>query len=102
MKVSIVRGGGVGGMATRTLLESAALPEPDAQALSSHVQAALGGGDAPAPAAASPDDLLYEIAVDDAGNQVTRRYTESSLPEPVRQLVEWVDGRPERSFSLER
>ena len=91
-------------MATRTLLESAALPEPDAQALSSRVQAALGdaGGDAPAPAAASPDDLLYEIAVDDGGNQVTRRFTESSLPEPVRQLVEWVDGRPERSFSLER
>ena len=96
-------------MATRTLLESAALPEPDAQALSSRVQAALGGAgggdagrDAPAPAAASPDDLLYEIAVDDGGNQVTRRFTESSLPEPVRQLVEWVDGRPERSFSLER
>ena len=88
-------------MATRTLLDSDALPAADAQALSSQVQAAaLQSGGAPAPAV--PDEQQYEVSVDDSGNQMTQRYTDSTLPEGVRQLVEWVDSRPERSFSLER
>ena len=88
-------------MATRTLLDSDALPAADVQALSAHVQAAaLQAGGAPAPA--TPDEQQYEISVDDGGNQVTQRYTDSTLPEGARQLVEWVDSRPERSFSLER
>jgi len=89
-------------MATRTLLDSDALPAADAQTLSSHVQAAdLPAAGAPAPAP-QPDELHYEISVDDAGHQVTQRYTDATLPEGVRQLVAWVDNRPERSFTLER
>jgi hypothetical protein len=101
MKVSIVRGGGVGGMATRTLLDSEALPAADAATLSTHVQGAELG-QAPAPATRIPDDQSYEISVDDGGNQVAQRYTDSNLPDGARRLVEWVDSRPERSFSLER
>jgi len=100
MKVTIVRGGGVGGMTTRTQLESDALPAADAQTLSSHVQgAALQTG--AAPGTRSPDALLYEISVNDAGNDVTQRFTEDTLPEGVRQLVQWVDSRPERTDSIE-
>jgi hypothetical protein len=64
--------------------------------------AALQSAGGPAPRSAAPDEQQYEISVDDGGGQVTQRYTDTTLPEGVRQLVEWVDSRPERSFSLER
>ncbi len=100
MKVTIVRGGGVGGMTTRTQLESDALPAADAQTLAAHVQgAALQAGAAPGPR--SPDALLYEISVNDGGSDVTQRFTEDSLPEGVRQLVQWVDSRPERTDAID-
>jgi hypothetical protein len=102
MKVTIVRGGGVGGMTTRTQLESDALPGADAQALSSHIQgAALQAGSAPGSGTRSPDELLYEISVNDGGNDVTQRFTENTMPEGVRQLVQWVDSRPERTDSID-
>jgi hypothetical protein len=103
MKVTVVRGGGLAGMTTRTQLDSNALPEGEAQTLSSYVQgAALHEGGKTAAAPATPDDLLYEISVDDGGTHVTQRYREDSLPDDIRQLVQWIDSRPERSFGLDR
>ena len=102
MKVTVVRGGGVAGMATRTQLDSNALPAGDAQTLSSFVQGAALQEGATVPPPATPDDLLYEISVEDAGTQVTRRFTEGNLPEDIRQLVQWIDSRPERSFGVDR
>ncbi|HEY1278747.1 MAG TPA: protealysin inhibitor emfourin [Acidimicrobiales bacterium] len=102
MKVTVVRGGGIAGMTTRTQLDSNALPAGEAQTLSSFVQGAALGEQAKTPPATTPDDLLYEISVEDAGTQVTQRFSEGSLPEDIRQLVQWIDSRPERSFGVER
>jgi hypothetical protein len=96
MKVTIVRGGGIAGMTTGTTLESGALPEADAQTFSAHVQAAaLHEARTSGPQTRSPDELLYAISVDDAGGQVVQRFTDATLPDEVRRLVEWVDSRPE-------
>jgi hypothetical protein len=104
MKVTVVRGGGIAGMTTRTQLDSNTLPAGEAQTLSSFVQGAAlhEGAKARPPAPATPDDLLYEISVEDAGTQVTQRYSEGNLPDDIRQLVQWIDSRPERSFGVER
>jgi hypothetical protein len=101
MKVTVVRGGGIAGMTTRTQLDSSALAAGDAQTLSSFVQGAALGEGAKAPPRATPDDLLYEISVEDAGTEVTQRFNEGDLPEDIRQLVQWIDSRPERSFGVE-
>jgi hypothetical protein len=102
MKVTIVRGGGIGGMTTRTTLESGTLPAAEAQALTSRVRgAALHEERPPESSPRTPDDLLYEIAVDDAGHQVAQRFTDAAMPDEVRRLVEWVDARPERADSIE-
>lgn len=48
-----------------------------------------------------PDEMLYELTAQDGGRTHTLRYAESQLPEDVRQLIAWVDGRPERSEAIE-
>ena len=102
MKVTVVRGGGIAGMTTRTQLDSSALPADEAQTLSSFVQGAALREGTKASASAMPDDLLYEISVEDSGTQVTQHFSEGNLPEDIRQLVQWIDSRPERSFGVER
>lgn len=101
MKLAIVRGGGIAGMVTLTELDSAALSGPDAQALTDQVdRAGLRTLPEPAPTRRQPDELAYEIVVYDDGDRLRLRFSEASLPDEVRLLVEWVDGRPERSQSL--
>jgi Emfourin len=103
MKVTVVRGGGIAGMTTRTQLDSDALPQTEARTLSSYVQnAALEEAKTPPSKSGGPDELLYEVSVDDAGAQVTQRFTEANLPDDVRRLVQWIDARPERSHRIER
>jgi len=103
MKVTVVRGGGIAGMTTRTQLDSKALPDADAHTLSSFVQgAALHEEAKTAPAPAAADDLLYEVSVDDAGRRVSQRFSETNLPDDVRRLVQWMAPRPERSFGVDR
>jgi hypothetical protein len=95
VKVSIVRGGGIAGIVTRTELSSERLPE-EARRRFESLAAQVAPGTLSG--AAHADELLYRVTVDD----VTATYTESTLPEPVRALIEFVRERPERQDALER
>ena len=93
MRVSIIRGGGMAGVATRTQLASDALPKDAGERLRELASAVAPSDDA---AARRPDELLYTVEV----NGVTATHTETTLPEPVRALIEFVDERPERQDGL--
>jgi hypothetical protein len=93
VKVSIVRGGGVAGVATRTQLAADALPRDAGERLRELASAVAPADDA---ASRSPDELLYKVQVDG----VTATHTETTLPEPVRALIDFVDERPERQDGL--
>jgi hypothetical protein len=93
MKVSIVRGGGVAGVATRTQLAADALPRDAGERLRELASAVAPADDA---ASRGPDELLYRVQVDG----VTATHTETTLPEPVRALIDFVDERPEREDGL--
>ena len=45
--------------------------------------------------------MLYEVCVERADGTTTARYTDATLPEAVRALIAWADGRPERTDALE-
>jgi hypothetical protein len=90
VNVSIVRGGGIGGIATRTQLASEELPADAGrrlEALASAVTPATEAG-----GASHPDETLYKVEIDG----VTATHTETTLPEPVRALIDFVSERPER------
>ncbi len=102
MKVTIVRGGGFSGLVSRTELDAQKLGSSAAQTLASEVaRAKLDEQPAPAPARRWPDAQSYELCVEDAGSAVHVRYTDATMPEPVRLLLAWVDARPERTDTLE-
>jgi hypothetical protein len=92
--VSIIRGGGMAGIATRTLLASEALPKDACRRLRELASAVAPADDA---AVRHPDETLYRVDVDG----VIATHTETTLPEPVRALIEFVDERPERRDALE-
>ncbi len=97
MRLEIVRGGGLAGLVSRTELDSADLPGPDAERFAELCRgAALAGPGAAAPPGAA-DGLLYEITLEDAAGRRTARYSDVSLPAPTQALVEFVDARPERT-----
>jgi hypothetical protein len=94
VNVSIVRGGGIAGIATRTQLASEALPKAAEKRLEELAAAVSpAAGDKPA----YPDETLYRVTVDG----VTATHTETTLPEPVRALIDFVSERPERRDRLE-
>jgi len=103
MKLSVVRGGGLAGMVTRTELASDKLSAEDAKALHEKV---AGAGllephtDAPSPPS-HPEDLSYELTVEHEGRTRTVRLRESAMPEEVRSLIEWSDSLPERQMVIE-
>jgi hypothetical protein len=110
MKLDIVRGGGLAGIATRTELDAKALDAATAEGFTSRTrEAGILSSPSAAPAQASgrepevrhPDEMLYELTAQDGERTHTSRYTESGLPEDVRQLIAWVDERPERSDTIE-
>jgi hypothetical protein len=98
VKLSIVRGGGLAGIARRTEITSDALPPDAAQALAAQVSAVV-----PVPPAAerTPDEMLYIVCVDGPDGTTEARYTDANLPEEVRTLIAWADGRPERTDAFE-
>jgi hypothetical protein len=101
VRLEIIRGGGLAGLVSRTELDSADLPAPDAERLAALCRAAElaePGGTSASPAAA--DALLYEITLDDTAGRRTARYSDATLPPPAQALVEFVDGRPERTTSV--
>ena len=99
MLVTIVRAGGLAGFVRRTELDSTALP-PDAVAALRELVDRLPTDPAPAVVAA-PDELRYELTLDDDGVTTTLRPTEQTLSESERLLIAFVDGRSERTDSVE-
>jgi hypothetical protein len=100
MKLAIVRGGGLAGIATTTRLHAAALPPEEAEKLESKVRSSALLSPQPDPPAAPghPDDLLYEVTVGEGDKEHTVRFSDENMPDDVRSLIEWVDSRPESEF----
>jgi len=97
VRLEIVRGGGLAGLVSRTELDSADLPAPEAERLAELCRSAdLAEPGDPAPPGAA-DALLYEITLEDAGGRRTARYSDATLPAPAEALVAFVDERPERT-----
>ena len=94
VNVLIVRGGGIAGIATRTQLASDALPKAACRRLEELAARVEAGSDA---APGHPDETLYKVEVDG----VIATDTETTLPEPVRALIDFVCERPERQDGLE-
>jgi hypothetical protein len=102
LKLTITRGGGLAGLTRQTELESDALADDNASELHEQVEGAEwlhedAARDAPP---AHPDEMSYEVSVEHEGQTTTRRFTEQTLPEPLRLLIAWVDSRPERRQSI--
>lgn len=97
LRISIARGGGVGGFVTRTELSSSALEPEDRRRLHQEVAGSglkqLAGHTADGPA--HPDELNYRIAVESPHGAVSADFCEHELTPPLRALLDWVEGRPE-------
>jgi hypothetical protein len=104
VKVTIVRGGGIGGISTRTELDDDGLPDDDARRMFADVfgRAKSRARSPEPPGRPAPDQTLYEVQLDDGDDEVKARFDDQNLPEEVRHLVEWVDARPERRHRIER
>lgn len=101
MRVSVVRGGGFGGLVRTTTADTDRLSPRDRQELAALVRLA-GLSDAPAapnPEESEPDRFTYTVTVEDEKHRRKARFSERSLPEEVRNLISWVgavSGREER------
>ena len=100
MKLSILRGGGLAGIVTRTELEADRLP-PDARAALAQKVESIGRLGDPAPPASLPDELHYEVTIEDGRGKRAAHFSDSNLPKPLRELIEWADARPERTTRIE-
>lgn len=101
MRLAVDRGGGIAGLVRRTEISGEALPPGDAQRLREQVQrSGLSEVAEPAPGERLPDETLYAITLEDAGRERTVRFSETQLPDALRDLIAWVDGRPERSEEI--
>jgi len=100
VRVSVVRGGGIAGISTRTALAGDALTAHEVDTLGRLVDRAGLRHAAPAGPARGADQQLYEIEVVDDDGQVSARFSEEDLPDEVRELVAWIDARPERTRQL--
>jgi len=74
-----------------------ALSSEDARTLSDKVRSADLKQKKPTSGRRWPDELLYEVELDDGSAQTRVHFTDQTLPESVRTLIEWIDSRPESS-----
>ena len=102
MDVAIVRGGGVSGFTSRTRLSADALPADDAATLAAHVQRSglLTLPQEPTPPPAHADEPRYALTVNHGGEQYAACFSESTLPESVRELIAWVNAHPAREHTI--
>jgi len=102
VRVSVIRGGGFGGLVRTTAADTKQLSPADRDKLAALVRQA-GLLDAPAaagpgPGEPEPDRFTYVVTVEDQGQRHQASFPERSLPEPVRNLITWVgtvDGHEE-------
>jgi hypothetical protein len=102
MKVSIVRGGGIAGLVTKTAVDGDSLPSEEAEQLRAKVEES-GVFDLPARLTADspqPDRFNYEVTVQDEGREHTVVASEEALPEGVRELVSYVKSVPGRKDEI--
>jgi hypothetical protein len=99
VKISIVRGGGLAGMVTRTTLDADDLSGPDAATLRAKVdQAGVFGphGTGTRPGRPQPDRFSYELTVEDEDKRQTLRLPEQDLSPQLQDLITWVNHAPAR------
>jgi len=100
VRVSVVRGGGFGGLVRTTAADTRRLSPGDGDKLASLVRQAglLDAPAAPGSAEPEPDRFTYAVTVEDQGQRHQASFSERSLPAPVRNLISWVgtvDGHEE-------
>jgi hypothetical protein len=94
-----VRGGGITGLVSTTVLDSGSLSEQDADELRDRV--ARVGSDAPSETPQSkPDEQSVLIAIDGPDGTQTIRGAETELSEPQRALIDLVTRSPHREEHL--
>jgi hypothetical protein len=103
MRVSVVRGGGFGGLVRVVTVDSDRLPPEDAQELKALVRGAhlpdqLGGR---SQEDAQADRFIYEVTAEDEGRVRRVRFLEQSLPPEVRALITWVTSVEGRAETIE-
>jgi hypothetical protein len=96
----VTRGGGIAGLVQTTTADVAWLSPRDGQEMQALVSQAGLLGDPPASATGkpAPDQFNYTVTVEDDGRQHVARFSDQSMPEPVRNLITWVstvDGHRE-------
>lgn len=94
VRVSVVRGGGFGGLIRTSTADTERLSPSDRQKLAALVEQA-GLFDAPAapePDEPGPDRFTYAVTVEDKGQTRKATYSERSLPGEVRNLISWVSS----------
>ena len=94
MKVSIIRGGGLAGVAIRTELSTDDLPDDVARSLEQRAGAIAPAREAPG--SRSPDEMLYIVVVESGDGRREAHYTDGTLPDAVRELIALTDERPEK------
>jgi hypothetical protein len=101
VKLSIVRGGGIG-PTTRTELDAEHLDAANTAAFHDKLrEAETAARTNPQPADELPDELRYELTLEDERGPRSLRYTDSNLPEPVRALITFADAQPASRTSIE-
>jgi len=100
VRVSVVRGGGFGGLIRTTTADSERLSPEDRQTLAVLVRQAglFDTAKAPKPEEPEPDRFTFMVTVEDEGERRKIGFSERSLPGSVRSLISWVstvDGHEE-------
>ena len=94
MRVTVVRSGGFAGLARTTSVDGGALPQAERDELTGLVGGARFFTLPAALPAPAPDRFRYRITVEeDGGRTHTVVVDEAAMPEGVRELVGWVEGR---------
>ena len=102
MKVSIVRGGGLAGLVTKTVVDADSLAPEEAEQLRAKVEEA-GVFDLPSRITTDspqPDRFNYAVTVQDEGREHTILVSEEALPEAVRDLLSYVKSVPGREDEI--
>lgn len=95
MKLSVIRGGGVAGVVTKTEVESDDLSRENDETLHKMVQdAGVFELHETAEGPSHPDELSYELSVEHEGRRHTVRLRDSTMPEAVRSLISWASSVP--------
>jgi hypothetical protein len=94
VRISVVRGGGFGGLVRTTTADTDQLSPRDREKLALLVRQAglLEASPAASAEEPEPDRFTYAVTVQDQGHERKARFSERSLPGEVRNLISWIGG----------